>query len=151
MTGFPPPLFLTCTTRPSGALCLPLPAHFPFLVVIGSPIILPWFFFFPRRVDLLIPLIDREEGQTSLFVASPSILVALWICCNARNSAHVGNLYPASSNSSVHLVSLQIVAISACSWPFPTLLLFQKVPSPASDCPSSSWVIRKSHEYVYVA
>ena len=23
---------------------------------------------------------------------------------------------------------------------FPTLLLFQKVPSPASDCPSSSWV-----------
>ena len=40
MGGFPPPLFLTCTTRPSHASCLPLPANFPFLVLIGSPILL---------------------------------------------------------------------------------------------------------------
>ena len=40
MGGFPPPLFLTCTTQPSRASCLPLPANFPFLVLIGSPILL---------------------------------------------------------------------------------------------------------------
>jgi len=38
MSGFPPPLFLTCTTRTSRASCLPLLANFPFLVLIDSPI-----------------------------------------------------------------------------------------------------------------
>ena len=37
--------------------------------------------------------------------ASPSILVALLICCITHNTAHVGDLYPASSNSSVRLNS----------------------------------------------
>jgi len=42
--------------------------------------------------------------------------VALLICCSARNTAHVGDLYLASSNSSsVLLVSFWIVVISACS------------------------------------
>ena len=74
MSGFDPRLFLTCTTQPSRALCLPL-------------------------------------------AASPSILVALLICCSARNTVHVGDLYPASSNSSVCWVSFQIDIISACLWP----------------------------------
>ena len=43
--------------------------------------------------------------------------MALLICCSARNPAHVGDLYPASSNSSVRFVSFRIVVISACSWP----------------------------------
>ena len=42
--------------------------------------------------------------------------MALLICCSAHNTAHVGDLYPASSNSSIRLVSFRIVAISACSW-----------------------------------
>jgi len=45
----------------------------------------------------LVPPTDRKEGQTSLPL-SPSIRVALLICCSARTTAHVGDdLYPASS------------------------------------------------------
>jgi len=43
--------------------------------------------------------------------------VALLICCSARNTAHVGGLYPASFKSSVRLDSFRMVGISACSWP----------------------------------
>jgi len=65
MSGFPLPLFLTCTTRPSRASSSPLPANFPFLVLIGSPILLPLVLLFrPRRVDLLVPPTERKEGQT---------------------------------------------------------------------------------------
>jgi len=39
------------------------------------------------------------------------------ICCSACNTAHVGDVYPASSNFSFRLVSFRIVVISACSWP----------------------------------
>ena len=64
MSGFPPPLFLTCTTRPSRALCSTLPTNFPCLVLIGSPILLPLVLLFPpRRVDLFVPPTDRKEGQ----------------------------------------------------------------------------------------
>ena len=49
MSGFPSPLFLTCTTRPSRASCLPLPAHLPFLVLIGFPILIPLVLFDHRR------------------------------------------------------------------------------------------------------
>ena len=122
MSGFPPSPFFTCTTRPSGASCLPLPANFPFLVLVGSPILLPLVLLFVpslRRVNLLVPPTERKEGQTSL-LHLPSILVALLIYCSARITAHIGDLYPASSNSSVRLVSFRIVAISACSWPRPS-------------------------------
>ena len=46
---------------------------------------------------------------------SPSILVPLLICCSTRNTAHVGDLYAACSNSPVRLVSFRMVVISACS------------------------------------
>jgi len=62
----------------------------------------------------------------SLIAASPSIFVALLICCSARNTAHVGDLYPASSNSSVRFVSFRIVVISACSWPSQHSCFFRK-------------------------
>ena len=136
MGWFPPPLFLNCTTWPSRTSCLPLPPNFTFLVLIGSPILLPLDLLYPsRRVDLLVPPIGKKEGQTSLCLlqfswhycsAAVLVILALLFCCSARNTAHVSDLYPAFSNSSV------LVA-------FPTLLLFQKFPSPASDWPSSSW------------
>ena len=125
MSRFPPPPFLTCTTRPSRASRLPLPANFPFLVLIGSPILLPLVLLFPpRRVDLLVPPTERKEAVD--IAASPSILVALLICCSARNTAHVGDLYPASFNSSVRLISFRVVIISACSWPSQHFCFFCK-------------------------
>ena len=91
MSRYPQLLFLTCTTRPSRASCWPLLANFPFLVLIGSPIFQPLVLLcLPRRV---------------------------LIYCSARNTAHVGDMYPASSNSSVRLFSFRIVVISTCSWP----------------------------------
>jgi len=62
--------------------------------------------------------------------ASPSILVALLICCSARNTAYVGDLYPASSNTAVRLVSFRIVVISAFSWPFQHSCFFRKFHPP---------------------
>ena len=47
-------------------------------------------------------------------------------CCSARNTAHVGDLHPAPSNSSVQLVSFQIVVISTCLWPSHCFVLFRK-------------------------
>jgi len=52
------------------------------------------------------------------------------ICCSALNTAHVGDLYPASSNSSVRFVSFQIVVISACSWPFQNSCFLRKLHPP---------------------
>jgi len=54
--------------------------------------------------------------------------VALLICCSTRYTAQVDDLYPASSNSSVRLVSLQMVTISAqaCSWPSQHSCFFRK-------------------------
>jgi len=49
--------------------------------------------------------------------------MALAICCNACNTAHIGDLYPASTNSSVCLGFFRMRLLVA----FPTLLLFQKV------------------------
>ena len=123
MSGFPPPLFLTCTTRPSLASCLPLSAKSPFLVLIGFPILLPLVLLPPPKKTTSPRPTDCKKG----IAASPSILVALLICCSAcRNTAHVGVLYPASSNSSVRLVFFQIVAISACSWPSQHSCFFRK-------------------------
>ena len=114
MSGFYPRLFLTCTTQPSRALCLPRPANLPFLVLIGSPIFLPLILIFPPNgEDLLVPPTERKEGQTLLL---PSILVALLICCIVGNSAQVRDLCPACSNSSSRVASLRMVVISACSW-----------------------------------
>jgi len=53
--------------------------------------------------------------------------VALLICCSARNNAHVGDLYPASFNSSVCFVSFRTLAISACSWPSQHSCFFRKL------------------------
>jgi len=57
----------------------------------------------PSRVDC--PDDWKKEGTD--VAASSSILVALLICCYARNNSHVDGLYPTSSNSSVHLVSFR--------------------------------------------
>jgi len=53
---------------------------------------------------------DWKKGGADI-AASPSILVALLICCSARNTAYVGCLYSACSNSSVRFVSFRIVVI----------------------------------------
>jgi len=45
----------------------------------------------------------------------PSSLLASWIFCSARSIDHVGDLYPASSFSSVRLVSSWMTVISFCS------------------------------------
>jgi len=47
--------------------------------------------------------------------ASPSSLLALLIFCSARSIDHVDDLYPASSFSSVRLVSSWMTVISSCS------------------------------------
>ena len=99
MSRFPLLLFLTCTTRPSRASCLLLPANFPFLVLIGSPILLPLVLLFPPQKSRSPRPTDWKKGGADI-TASPSIFMALLICCSARNNAHVGDLYPASSNSS---------------------------------------------------
>jgi len=66
MSGFLPPLFLTCTTRPSRASCSTLPANFPFHVLIGSPILLPLdLLFFPRR-DISLIKQSNTHTQTPL-------------------------------------------------------------------------------------
>ena len=95
------PFFGTCTTRPNCASCLPLPANFPFLVLTGSPISLV-LLFFPQKSRFPRPA-NCKKGRP-VIATFPSILVALLICCSARNNTHVGDLYPASSNSSVRLV-----------------------------------------------
>ena len=75
-----------------------------------------------------------------LMAASPSILVALLICCSARNTALVGDLYPASSQ----LFSSFCLFPNSCNQrllvAFPTLLLFQKV----HHRPESRQVVRPS-------
>jgi len=154
MSGFPSPLFVTCTTRPSRAWCSTLPAKFFFLVLIGSPILLPLVLLFPpKRVDLLVPLTERKEGQTSLPQA-PSILVALLICCSARNTTHIGDLYPASSNSSVRFVSFRIIVINASSWPSQHCCFFRKVHLPlviVHPRPGSRHVVRPSVVMILVS
>ena len=94
--GFSPPLFLTCTTRPSRASCLPFTANFPLLVLIGSPILLPLVLLFPisspQKSRSPRPADSGWKKGGADIAASPSILVALLICCSARNNAHVGDL-----------------------------------------------------------
>jgi len=73
--------------------------------------------------------------------------VALLICCSARNTSYVGDLYRASSSSSVRLVSFRIVAIGACSWPSQHSCLFKKFHSPIvilHACSGSRYVVRPS-------
>jgi len=72
---------------------------------------------------------DQKKGGANI-AASPSILVALLICCSARNTAHVGDLYPASPNSYVRLVSFRTVAVSACSRPSQHSCCFRKFHNP---------------------
>jgi len=66
-----------------------------------------------------------KKGGADIIVF-PSILVALLIYYSARDTAHLGDLYLASSNSSFHLVSFWMVVISACSWPSHRSFLFKK-------------------------
>jgi len=121
MSGFPLPLFLTCTTRPSRALCLPLPAKFVSCADRLSHITTVGVTFCTQKSKISRP--KERRGRHHYFSL---ILVALLICCSARNSAHVGDLYPASSNSSVRFVSFRTVAISACSWPSQHSCFFRK-------------------------
>ena len=82
------------------------------------------------------------------------ILVALLICCSARNTVHVGDLYPASFNSSVHFVSFRIVVISACSWPSQHSCFFRKFHPPlviVHPRPGSRHVVRPSVVIILVS
>jgi len=57
---------------------------------------------------------DWKKGEAYI-TASPSSLLVLLILCSARRIDHVGDLYPASSFSSVRLVSSWMTMISPCS------------------------------------
>jgi len=77
----------------------------------------------------------------------PSILVALLICYSARNTAHIGDLYPASFNSSVRFVSFRMIVISAGSWPSQYSCFFKKFHPPlviVHPRPGSRHVVRPS-------
>jgi len=87
---------------------------------------------------------DSKKGGADI-AASPSILVALLICCSACNNAHIGDLYPAWSNSSVRFVSFRTVVISACSWPSQRSCFFRKFHPPlviVHPRPGSRHVVR---------
>ena len=80
--------------------------------------------------------------------------MALLICCSARNTAHVGDLYPASFNSSVRFVSFRIVVISACSWPSQHSYFFRKFHPPlviVHPRPGSRHVVRPSVVMILVS
>jgi len=70
--------------------------------------------------------------------------VALLICCSARNTAHVGDLYPTSSNSSVRFVSFRIVGNQRLLVAFPTLLFFHSPLLIVHPCPGSRHMVRPS-------
>ena len=57
---------------------------------------------------------DWKKGGADI-TASPSSLLALLIFCSARSIDHFSDLYPASSFSSVRLVSSWMTVISSCS------------------------------------
>jgi len=82
--------------------------------------------------------------------------VALLICCSARKNAHVGDLYPVSSNSSVRFVSFRIVLISTCSWPSQHSCFFKKFHPPLVIVhsrlrPGSRHVVRPSVVMILVS
>ena len=136
--------------------CLPFSAHLPFLVLISSPgpILLPLVLLsLLRTIDLRDisgcssrrHLKERRGRVPADITASPSIHLALLICCSACNTAHVGDLYLASSNSSVCLVSFQMVVISACSWSSHPSFLLRKFHPPlvmVSRRPGSRHTVR---------
>jgi len=100
-------------------------------------------YFSPNKSRSLRPA-ELKKGGVDI-AASPSILLALLICCSARNTAHVGDLYPAASNFSFRLVSFQIVAISACLWPSQPSCFFRKFHAPlviVHPRPGSRHVVR---------
>ena len=65
-----------------------------------------------------------------------------------------GDLYTASSNSFVRFVAFQIVAISACSWPFQHSCFLRKFHPPLVNvypCPGSRHVVRPSVAIIVVS
>ena len=77
------------------------------------------------------PVWELEErvNETRIIMITTEGLATVMpgpICCSARNSAHVGDLYPASSNSSLRLVFFPIVAINTCSWSFQHICFSRK-------------------------
>ena len=96
---------------------------------------------------------DRKKGGADI-AASFSILMTILICCSARNTAHVGDLHPASSNSTVCFVSFRIVVISACSWPSQHSYFCRKFHPPlliVHPCPGSRHVVRPSILMIFVS
>ena len=80
--------------------------------------------------------------------------MALSICCSARNTSHVGDLYPASFNFSVCFVFFRIVVISACSWPSQHSCCFRKFHPPIVTVhprPGSRHVVRPSVVMILVS
>jgi len=80
--------------------------------------------------------------------------VALLICCSARNTAYVRDLYAASPNSSVIFVSFRTVVISACSWLSQHSCFLRKFPLPlviVHPRPGSRHVVRPSVAMILVS
>jgi len=76
------------------------------------------------------------------------------MCCTARSTAHVGDLYPASSNSSVCLVSVRMVVISACLWPSQHSCFFRNFHPPlmiVHPRPGSRHVVKPSVAMILVS
>jgi len=109
-----------------------------------------WFFFVCgacAQTESPRPAESKKGGADIAASPSPSILVALLICCSACNTAHVGDLYPASSHSSVRFVSFPIFVIRACSWPSQHSCFFRKFHPPlviVHPRPGSRHVVRPS-------
>jgi len=91
MSGFPPPFFdLHHTTQScivldsSSQLSFSCSDRLSHITTVGPS--------FPPQKNRSPRPADWKKGGADIAV-SPSILVALLICCSARNTAHVGDLY----------------------------------------------------------
>jgi len=75
-----------------------------------------------------LPRPSKWKKGVARIAASPSILV---VCCSARNTAHICNLYPATPTP-------RFFSPCRCNQrlfvEFPLILPFQNVPSSDSDC-----------------
>ena len=108
------------TTQSCGMLASP--ANLPFLVQVYHS-------FSPKKRRFPRPT-NWKKREVDI-AASPSTFMALLICCSACNiTAHVDDLYPASSNSSVNLVSFRISVISSFSLPPHRSFFFTKFHPP---------------------
>jgi len=74
---------------------------------------------FIEKIWVSLPLSSDELISSDLHHTTQSCIVL-------ASSAYIGDLYPAFFNSSVRLVSIWMVVISACSWPSQRSVFFRK-------------------------